>query len=132
MLLNGAAANAQAVADAHGPRIEWSPSYLASLGPFELCAITGHEVGHHYLWLRARREVILDALHERLADVVSGWLAGRTGLVPARDGLVALSNVLNLLPHGAYLQAGLRLKDLLQGFSDRNQSAPVLVLIDKP
>jgi hypothetical protein len=131
--VNPAIANARAVRDERGARIEWSHIFLATIGHFEVLAVTGHEVAHHYLWSKqAAGETIATELHERLADVVSGWLAARTSLVLNRDGLTRLAKALNLLPEGAYAGSGDRLRDLLHGFSHGEHPQPPLVLVNHP
>ncbi|MBE7524681.1 MAG: hypothetical protein HS109_20260 [Burkholderiales bacterium] len=133
VMVNPAIANARAVRDERGARIEWSHIFLATLGHFEVLAVTGHEVAHHYLWSKqAAGETIAAELHERLADVVSGWLAARTSIVLGREGLARLARALNLLPAGAYAGSGDRLRDLLHGWSNGTLAAPPLVLVNRP
>lgn len=133
VVVNPAIANARAVRDEHGSRIEWSPTFLASLGHFEVLAVTGHEVAHHYLWSKqAAGETIAAELHERFADVVSGWLAARTSIVLGREGLVRLARASSMIPAGPYAGSGDRLRDLLQGWSNGTLPEPPLILVNHP
>lgn len=113
--------NASAVQTADGFSIEWNAEFLAMRSEFEVRVITAHEVGHIYNW----RIGTIERLHERLADVVAGWLARRAGLLlPNPADMSALAQVLGLLPVGDYRSGSMRLHDLLQGWSRGEDPEP--------
>ena len=118
--------NASAIRTHDGFSLEWNPDFLAARSDFEVRVITAHEVGHIYNWLIGT----IEPLHERLSDVVAGWLSRRAGLMlPNPADLGPLAQVLGLLPVGDYRAGSMRLRDLLQGWTHGEDPQPPMWLV---
>jgi hypothetical protein len=121
---NPRASNVRAVRRAR--RIDWNPEFLAERSAFEIQVITGHEVGHHYLWERDGDIEIDPDDVEMFADVVAGWLCGRLDILPTVPDLVSLQEVLGVIPCAPYEPGANRVRAFMQGWEEREQDAPSL------